>query len=844
MCWLPVLCCLAAFSVLSSSCVKEMEEIQQVTGMPVLTAGTAMTRTTLGEDYAVTWDADDALSAFLGNGANLKYGYEGEAGATSGDFAYASGAPTARSYSMNYAVYPYDKNVRMEQAGHVTLDFPAVQQYVKGSFDPKAAIMAAASDGFQMAFQNACGFIELRLYGSATIRSITITGLDGEKIAGPADLWVYDDDVPELEISGDGSATLTLECKTPVTLGTTADTPTTFWIAVPPTYFREGFTITVKDWQGGTFQATADPDAEVRRNTLLSTDPLEVTLEYLNGFEYVEMAPGLKVATKNVGAETPEDIGDYFAWGETSPKEEYINGNYKYGDLYNYEPSKYTLEDGLYELEPEDDAATVNWGEGWHTPSERVFNWLSDSDNYTWTKVARTDADGKEVVGYECVSKVPGFEGNTLFFPVSGYYGNGFNYGSELFLWTSTTGDLYDKVAAFNLCGSGSVFVDYQWYRFCGMPIRPIYGQIPVTEIVIPKESYEIAQDMYLFLEATCVPEYHDPDSIVWSSSDESVATVNEHGVVHALSLGTAVITVAAESSGVSQSCTVTVSQELSISPMGKRWLWDRTDENADFAYIDLNLFNGKYMTYIGLSDPSELTSYTDANIVGSWTCEACCMQANGAIGVTFDKHDGTTTTYLFCHPTETQADLVQVSNFDYEKGINTDYSTSEFCLPATVVTQDVPYAGGLAITLEGTDYPMWSNEEYGVSCFSIFKDDLMDGSSSATLPLAVVRQSNGDLAYGEEADFNDLDLTGKIAVLYRGGGINFITKADRAAAAGASAIIIVNNEEGSINPIMSGMTSGIPYFIIPQAAYDAILDKAEARFITTDEPITDYYLY
>jgi len=105
-----------------------------------------------------------------------------------------------------------------------------------------------------------------------------------------------------------------------------------------------------------------------------------------NGHEYVDLGlpSGTLWATCNVGATTPEGYGDYFAWGETTPKETYNWMTYKWGSgnesdgwLYR-ELTKYCSDstyglygfhDNLTELLPEDDAATANWGNGWRTPT-------------------------------------------------------------------------------------------------------------------------------------------------------------------------------------------------------------------------------------------------------------------------------------------------------------------------------------------------------------------------------------------------------------------------------------------------------------------------------------------
>ena len=93
--------------------------------------------------------------------------------------------------------------------------------------------------------------------------------------------------------------------------------------------------------------------------------------------EWVDLGltSGTLWATCNVGATAPEDYGDYFAWGETEPKEDYswstykwCNGSYKTQTKYCTN-SKYGTVDDKTELEPEDDAAFVNWGSTWRMPT-------------------------------------------------------------------------------------------------------------------------------------------------------------------------------------------------------------------------------------------------------------------------------------------------------------------------------------------------------------------------------------------------------------------------------------------------------------------------------------------
>lgn len=121
------------------------------------------------------------------------------------------------------------------------------------------------------------------------------------------------------------------------------------------------------------------------------TDIKEIAFEAeADPHEWVDLGlpSGTLWATCNIGAESPEQVGDYFAWGETEPKSGYNWSHYLYAnggssgdDLTKYcAQSEYGFEgytDGLTELLPEDDAATVQWGDNWQMPSLEQIEELS-----------------------------------------------------------------------------------------------------------------------------------------------------------------------------------------------------------------------------------------------------------------------------------------------------------------------------------------------------------------------------------------------------------------------------------------------------------------------------------
>ena len=119
--------------------------------------------------------------------------------------------------------------------------------------------------------------------------------------------------------------------------------------------------------------------------------------QILDGHEYVDLGlpSGTLWATCNVGADSPEECGDHFAWGETDPKSLYDWSTYKYGTssstLTKYcSKSSYGLNgytDTKTVLDPEDDAATANWGSGWRMPTFDEINELyTECTISVWTK--------------------------------------------------------------------------------------------------------------------------------------------------------------------------------------------------------------------------------------------------------------------------------------------------------------------------------------------------------------------------------------------------------------------------------------------------------------------------
>ena len=195
-----------------------------------------------------------------------------------------------------------------------------------------------------------------------------------------------------------------------------------------------------------------------------------------NGHAYVDLGlpSGLKWATCNVGAYSPEVFGSYFAWGETTTKNNYDWSHLKYcldsddsRSFFKYNTdSVYGGIDNKMVLDLEDDAARANWGGSWRMPTTEEFVELCDNCTWMWTK-----QNGKS--GYKLTSKK---NGNSLFLPAAGYrLGSGlFDAGANGYYWSASLNSSYPS-SAWNLYFiSGYVGPSHGDFRYCGLSIRPV----------------------------------------------------------------------------------------------------------------------------------------------------------------------------------------------------------------------------------------------------------------------------------------------------------------------------------------------------------------------------------
>lgn len=215
----------------------------------------------------------------------------------------------------------------------------------------------------------------------------------------------------------------------------------------------------------------------------------------VSGHYSVDLGLSVEWATCNIGASQPYENGDYFAWGELTPKNKYAWENYKFVDPtkpievknYNYIVSftKYTAindasqkNDNRRMLESKDDAATAKWGNSWRMPTAEEFNELIEKCEWN-----RCDMNGWS--GYV----ITGPNGNSIFIPCCGYkhHESEHNKSSQVNLWSKSLSTEDTKEAQYLSAGYNlDVFAFFMggesldsfevpvMDRCDGMPVRPV----------------------------------------------------------------------------------------------------------------------------------------------------------------------------------------------------------------------------------------------------------------------------------------------------------------------------------------------------------------------------------
>ena len=192
------------------------------------------------------------------------------------------------------------------------------------------------------------------------------------------------------------------------------------------------------------------------------------TVKVITDPEAVDLGLSVKWASWNLGATKPEDNGDYYAWGETEPKDDYTwityifcnSGSYKALTKYNKVGDKTEFKDYNYE----DDAARRALGGKWRTPTDE--EWLELIEQCTWTKTTQNGVKGRLAT-----SKI---NGNSIFFPFAGFRHDKSlgNEGSNGYYWSSSLGNSFSYRAWDVQIDNGPLNREND--RYYGLSVRPV----------------------------------------------------------------------------------------------------------------------------------------------------------------------------------------------------------------------------------------------------------------------------------------------------------------------------------------------------------------------------------
>lgn len=208
----------------------------------------------------------------------------------------------------------------------------------------------------------------------------------------------------------------------------------------------------------------------------------------IDGRNAIDLGTDLLWAEVNIGAENPQDYGSYFAWGEIATKDKYNWGGYKWGDGFEPETtqdyemlkmSKYCMfkaygtKDDKSVLDPEDDAATQNWKNGWRMPTKEEIDALMKNCTWEWTRV-------EGLYGYEVSSKKTK---KSIFLPANGMIAKdgSHNMGFICNYWTASLFKQNEQYNAYSYMYNEDGDPDKKYvshtFRYLGMGIRPVHDK-------------------------------------------------------------------------------------------------------------------------------------------------------------------------------------------------------------------------------------------------------------------------------------------------------------------------------------------------------------------------------
>ncbi len=435
-------------------------------------AAAAASRTTV-ENRKVYWSAGDVISVLNSENGFDKFTLSGGEGTGNGKF---TGTFTAGTTAGNIAIYPAGNH--SYDGTNLTVNLPSSYGSPDEPYTPNANVLMMAkktdADGNNLNFKHLAALVRIPLkvpVGAVSV-SLTAKGICGDFVVDT------DADIPYISLPTDATdKTVTYKFS-----AFEAEQTVSFYFPLPVgTYDSFKVTITTNNEEEGSKTMKPNSGIDFPRTKLIGLTPFaEITIP-LEKVDYVDLGLSVLWAKTNIGATSPDERGGYFAWGETTTKQQYGWSTYLMGSSSSALTEYTNTEDVLL---PEHDAATVNWGAPWRMPTSQEMLELIHNTNVTVYK----NADAAK-----CPYGVPGIvfahkndPDSHIFLPTAGY-NTGTSVSSTALVkycryWssmTSASNASYGQSLDYNVENAKLITVVMASKlvnnaRAAGLPIRPV----------------------------------------------------------------------------------------------------------------------------------------------------------------------------------------------------------------------------------------------------------------------------------------------------------------------------------------------------------------------------------
>lgn len=256
---------------------------------------------------AINWQSTDQISVFDGANENCQFSTKDFNAETPTSCTFEG---TVTAVATDYtAVYPYTEGATISEGVISGISLPATQTAVEGSFDPKAALMAATTvEGErELAFQNLVGYVKVAT--DFDCKKIELCAASGEKLAGAGTI-TFTDGTPSFTLDEGAESTITL---LPAGDGTLA-AGKTYYIAVPATTLAAGWSIRLTDTDDIVSTKKGSKDITFKQSTILNLGPIsKIEPRYLTFSAESEQTFTMNFRPDEAAAFTLGD-GEYFEY--------------------------------------------------------------------------------------------------------------------------------------------------------------------------------------------------------------------------------------------------------------------------------------------------------------------------------------------------------------------------------------------------------------------------------------------------------------------------------------------------------------------------------------------------